>query len=126
MWISTDALLIWGVRLGGPDKGFNVDQAGRFGELNVSWWSEDDDFAEAIEKTLGRDAGVEVVETQHPNVPDYFLAARHYEAAHGHPQRIVHFEATEKMRVDLAAALLKLGLTPKEPPGWYLTSWSDF
>jgi hypothetical protein len=54
MGMSTKGVLAYGYHLGGGDSGWDVREAGEYGELNLDWHGEEaeDDFAAAAEARL--------------------------------------------------------------------------
>lgn len=127
MGIDTDAHLIYGIRLGGQENGWTFNEVD---EDNVPLLSGGLDFHECAEALLLDTPGVEVVETQHINYPDYFLAVTelHIEATRGNPKRVQNLQVTAEHERKLNEAIAVLGITFSEPAeaGWYVASWSDY
>lgn len=144
MGVSTDAHLIYGVRLGGDDAGWQFD------ETALSWLPADEDLDETwlelrLAEVFGQEvtryddgvwyidsdalqakAGVEIVATQHAVFPDLFLAVVDVRAYRGDPKRVEDFTITAEQEAALTRALSALGITPNEPSGWYVASYTDY
>jgi hypothetical protein len=144
MGVSADAHLIYGVRLGGDDAGWQFD------ETALSWFPADMDLDKAwlelrLAEVFGQEvtryddgswyidsdalqakAGVEIVATQHADFPDLFLAVVNVRAYRGDPKRVEDFTITAEQEAALTRALSALGITPNEPSGWYVASYTDY
>lgn len=149
MGMSADADLAYGYYLGGPESGWNVEEAGEYGDWEPAW-ADGEDIVTAAEKRLlqivggfwetdwqadgyfdrKREAekrvGVRFVSVGHCDYGGWILAA-HQVSAWGYSVETVDLAALEVERVSsnwddlLAQALRVLEFTPTAAePAWLL------
>jgi hypothetical protein len=153
MGVSTDAILAYGYDLGGDEDGWKVREAGKYGELELDWLDEEDDFTEQamdrIRAAAGftetdwqaegyfdrkhaaeAAAGVEIEMYCSDEAPMYLLAAKVHTVSRGHIKDAAALmagadDATRReWDAKLAAAVAALGMTPvQEKPAWLLCSY---
>lgn len=153
MGTSTNAILAYGYDLGGSD-GYLVDEASEYGGLPDAWYANeaDHEFQEEAERRLlvsvgftetnwqapghfarKREAeqrcGVEIVAHCSGDYPMYILAAHRLTVRRGDVEQLDLEElqtdpVTQGWDDKLRAALVALGLTPKQQePAWLLCSY---
>lgn len=153
MGVSTDGILVYGYNLGGDEGGWEVAEAGEYGEWEPTWLDEEDpDTVGDAERVLlasvgfteddwrvdgyfdrkkeaeGR-LGVELESYCSGDYPMYLLAAHKIVVKRGYV-KTVDFAELDRLRVEqdwdgkLQQALAALGVTPKQTePAWLLASY---
>jgi hypothetical protein len=151
MGMSPNGILAYGYNLGGSSNGWEIEQAGEFGEWEPPWDNEGDPIT-GVENALLASVGFTETDWQQPGYydhkaqaeasigvqlrwhgsdefSDYLLITHRIQAEWSDAQQI-DFTELDRLRVEhdwdskLHRALETLAITPKQgEPAWLLTSY---